>query len=180
MRKGPINTIAAVTALLVAGMVVLNASNAGDVIESKNLAQTSVNQRLSQHLVAYEALQSEVQGWDSEFQSIQSAKDLLGIFQVLDLDRFGLYSNLDDLRLTDATPYIQNDHPIGLVSICMDSGAGELNVYAEDYQQLLEGLHAMAESQDVTFETVTIRGQEQQAMAKLSGLCMLLRDEAIS
>lgn len=141
--------------------------------------QSRINDSLIIHINAFQALEAGAEGWADEFQHVNRAKDMLGLYELFDISKFGLSTSLDNFRLVSSSPYQINGVDIGMINVCVDSGNSVLGVGAESYSTLLSGLNAMENSNEVSFDFVNIVGGDALPRAELGNVCIMLRADEV-
>lgn len=141
--------------------------------------QSRVNDSLIIHINAFQALEAGAEGWADEFQHVNRAQDLLGLYELFDIERFGLSTALDDFRLVSSSPYQVKGVDIGMINVCFDSGNAVLSVAADSYSGLLNGISTMENSNDVSFDFVNILGGDAVPRAELGNVCIMLRADDV-
>jgi hypothetical protein len=170
LRKG-----AWAVSLAITGLLLFNGFEARESIARVIDSQERVNRSLMIHINTFQALEASIDGWDNGLRNVSEAKDLLGMYQLLNFQEFGLNTPIDKFRLVDATPYQVNDTDIGVVNVCVDSGNQELEVAAADYGSLIKGIDTMATRNDFKFDYVNIHGGDQLPTASIGNLCVLFK-----
>ncbi|CAM3784299.1 hypothetical protein VRRI112168_00265 [Vreelandella rituensis] len=161
---------------LASGLLAHSATKAQQTLQDKADRQERINVQVAHHLDTYEELSAQAKDWDHGFRHINEAKDVLGLYRLLNLRRFGLASDLGQFHLTSDSPFLVKKQHIGLIEVCVASQGDRLLVQAEDYTKLMQGLGEMARAEDITFDGLTIYGDRELGEAELSNVCMLLRD----
>lgn len=166
--------------ILFSAFVILKAVEAKESIDNVVSSQRQINNSLSIHINTFQALEASIEGWDNGLRNISAAKDLLSMYDLLNLDQFGLDSPLDKFTLVSATSYEEYGTDIGLLNVCVDTGNGTFAVSSSSYGQLIIGLEGMANSKGFSFDYVNVLGGDSAAKAEIGNLCVLLKAEGAS
>lgn len=163
-------------ALILSGFMVYQAQELGGRIGEKVDEQSLVNQRLDIHINTYEALKSQTKGWDQGLMSVDEIGDVLGLYQIMDIEQYGgMQTDLDSFQLASSNVHTVSGHNIGVIKVCVSSGGRRLNVANGDYQNLVQGFNEMAEDHTVSFSGLSINGGSEVAEAQIADLCLLMR-----
>lgn len=176
MDSREIRVVSLVGSVALAGLLFHGTMNAKESLDRVNEAQERINNSLTLHINTFHTLEAETQGWDDGLRDISRAQDLVGMYQLMDLERFGLSASIDTFQLVSAAPYMVAGTDIGVIEVCVDGGGnGSLPVQARDYQSLVQGLEHMAGSGEFRFSYVNIEGGTSEATALVGDLCLLFK-----
>lgn len=173
------------SAVICAALLVFQGAQGFLALRTKAQQQDVATETIERWRLSYQALASSTQQWESRYPSMRDVHDLYGLYRTIDLKRYGLATNTDELTLTRVEPVNHNDIPVGLVSVCMASGSAgggsALKVSAQSYAALLGALRELAKRPDVFIGNIGIqgdRGDQSVPVALLGDFCLLLRQEA--
>lgn len=166
-------------ALGVTALVFMAAEEARSELNRLTQQQGRINDSLVIHINAFQALEAGAKGWADDFSHVSNAKDMLGLYDLFDIERFGLTTSLDRFRLVSSSPHQVNGTDIGMINVCVDSGHSVLNVEAPSYSGLLNGLGALEQSKEVTFDFVNVIGGYSSPRAELGNVCIMLRADEV-
>lgn len=173
-RRAPF--LAAVVFVL---LLLINGWDAVSVLRAKATAQESVTEGVYQWRQSYMALREVLGKWEQAYRRDDSVQDLISLYAMIGLDRYGLKTNADNVVLNTVDPIVQNNLHIGLTKICLVSTRGaehdSLLVEAHDYETLFRGLSQLADQPDIHIGKISIKGDSSLATANLGDFCILLR-----
>jgi hypothetical protein len=120
-----------------------------------------------------------MRAWSVHYPAESALPDLYSLYQGLQLDRYGLQSNPDQLTVGKSNEEVtRNGTPLGLTRVCLRSGGtdgGGFLVAAADYSSLFHGLRQLAKRPDIEIASIAVQGDHPTPLAKLDGFCILVR-----
>lgn len=168
-----------VAALAFAAVLGVQGSKAFRTLSEKAATQGAVTESVQRWKQSYLALADAVKRWSAQYRREDSVQDLVSLYAVIDLPRYGLQVDTDALMLNKVEPEVRNGMAIGLTRICLTSAgsadAAGLEVRAPNYQALFAGVKALAGRPDIAISTITVRGAKAQPTAYLGDFCVLMR-----
>lgn len=173
-----VNTVWA-GSIITAVLIVNNTLAMQEKISSTVERQSQVNNSLNIHINTFQALESSSTGWADNLEHVKDAKDMLGLYELLDIEKFGLNTSLDNFRLVSSRPHTVNGTDIGVIEVCVDSGNNVLEVTSDSYKALIEGLSSLEASREYYFDFVNVLGGSDIPQAEVGDLCVLLRADDV-
>lgn len=166
-------------ALAFAAVLGIQGNKAYRALADKAAAQDAVTESVQRWKQSYLALGDAVKQWGASYRPEDSVQDLVSLYSVVNLEKYGLQMNTDSLVLNKVEPETRNGMAIGLTKICLASaGSGDgaaLEVSAPNYQALFAGIKSLASRKDIYISTITVRGAKASPVANLGDFCVLMR-----
>lgn len=106
-------------------------------------------------------------------------KDVFSIYELLGIDTRVIDAAPEKMSVSSVTEVLQNEKSIGVMSVCLSSGAGHLLVKTEDLDASLRNLELLAAKPWISITEIaveTIPGRPT-VFIQLYGFCTLMRDE---
>lgn len=150
------------------------------ILAGKATAQRVITEGVYQWQQSFRALREVAIKWDQTFNNTEAVQDLVSLYAMIGLQRYGLQTDADTVILSRVELVNQGTVPIGLTKICLISTKGadqdSLLVWAADYETLFRGLTQLASQPDIDINSISIRGEKNtHASASLGQFCVLLR-----
>lgn len=139
--------------------------------------QKKVNQEVEEWSRVYEGLRPVMKQWQLTFHDVSKAQDALNVFNLLAFDQYQLSVSLDAIRISNVESLSSSGVALDLKRVCIVDKAGQqlLTVTADTPAQLLTGIVRFSQRQDIEYEQLQYVLQQNKLIAKLSGLCLLVR-----
>jgi len=149
------------------------------VLDEKAKQQQAASDSVKRWKQSYKALLNSTREYNQRYPDLAKFDDILGLYQSIHLGNYKLHANPDILAITRAEPVMSGGVPVGLARICLASNAtnaeAALEVGADSYLELLDGISALAARPDIEIGGVSIKGKDKTPTASLGNFCLLLR-----
>lgn len=161
-------------ALAVCGMAFNSAQTSRAVMTTKAEAQEQALESFRQWKADYDKLLPVAQQWRAEMPSIEGARDLYSLYQMLGKE---LPTNPDTLVVDRAERLTHNERDLGAHRVCFSTvGQPGLLFEGERFSELYLGLTRFAERRDVQMRAVTFTLHESKPRVVVHDFCLVLRD----
>ena len=150
------------------------------VMSAKASQQEEVTETMQRFKSSFMALADSRSKWDKSYHRESSVQDIVSLFALVELEKYGLTTDADSLVLSKVEQVTGSNAPIGLTKICISSGSMDsfaLVVQAPNYQNLMTGIGQLAKRPDIYLGNIDVKGDKQIPIAKLGDFCLLLRND---
>ena len=150
------------------------------VLLAKAVQQDEVTETMLHFKSAFMALADSRAKWDKSYRRESSVQDIVSLFSIVELGKYGLAADTDSLVLSKVEQVTGSNAPLGLTKICISSGSMDsfgLVVQAPNYQNLMTGIEQLAKRPDIYLGNIEVKGDKQIPIAKLGDFCLLLRND---
>lgn len=173
------NRIFLISAIGAAMLVAMGASGF-KILREKAEQQSQATEVVQRWKQSYEALAASISAWDSSYPDRARYRDVLDLYNSVQLERYRLASDPDSVAVTRSEAVRHNDVSIGLQRVCLASGAANSTTAfaatSDSYESLLEGVRDLAERSDVEIGAIAIKADADGVpTALLTDFCLLLR-----
>lgn len=149
------------------------------VLKQKAAAEQMELDNLNRWSAAYRANRSVQLEWLARYPSGEKIKDLLTLYELLNIKATGLLASPDTFQVSSVEPIKANERYLGLNKVCVSTSGGDgFVVTADNFTSLLNGLQSLANRKDLTMSAARVDVDKNKPRAIVKGLCMLIRDES--
>lgn len=179
MANAQLKKVLLIASAAITVMFVVQGIKASNILNDKAQAQAAETDTIARWKQSYQALGGARQKWDASFRKVDSVPDIVGLASHIDLAKYGLETDGDNMVLSKIEPMLQSGQPLGLTKICLATGSangGGFLVAAQNYEALLVGIEKLSKRLDITMGNISLQGDKAFPVAALGDFCVLLRN----
>lgn len=168
--------IYAIAILLCFGLYSYGVKHSNLLLKKKQQQERELRS-LSHVLEIYDTLLPIKERWHNEFENIRHVNDILGLYNIINFEKYGLEIKPDELHVDSISRLTENGEDSGIVSIEISDEFGTgIQVKSTSFDDLLEKIYLLLKNKNVGVEKIKLIKRNNELFTVLYPFSVYLTD----